>query len=81
MPPQPINMFDILSKTCTIRITFLTFVPLAVKYHRKKNPLRCVDLSVVNLMYSELPNEDILERIFEPQYLPINGDVGYPPFL
>jgi len=46
-----------------------------------KKPLRPLDASDTNLMKSELPIEDITGRIFDPQYFPIKGDVGYPPFL
>lgn len=56
-------------------------VPFVVKYHCMKKPLRPLDPSETNLMNSELPIEDILERILVPQYFPINGDVLYPPFL
>jgi len=46
-----------------------------------KKPFRPLDPSETNLMKSELPIEDMIGRNFDPQYFPINGDVGYPPFL
>lgn len=46
-----------------------------------ENPLRSLDPSDTNLIYSEFPIEDIVGRILDPQYFPIKGDVEYPPFL
>lgn len=46
-----------------------------------KKPLRPLDPSDTNLIKSEFPIEDITGRILDPQYLPIKGDVGNPPFL
>lgn len=52
-----------------------------VAYHCKEKPFRSLDASETNLMKSELPIEDITGRILVPQNFPINGEVGYPPFL
>jgi hypothetical protein len=54
---------------------------LAIVYHCIKKPLVAKVPSDTNLIKSEFPVEDIIGRILDPQYFPINGDVGYPPFL
>jgi len=46
-----------------------------------KKPLRPLDASDTNLTKSVFPIEDMIGRILDPQYLPIKGDVGNPPFL
>ena len=56
-------------------------IPLAIIYHRIKNPLLATYLSDTNLIKSEFPDEDKIGMIFDPQYFPIKGDVEYPPFL
>jgi len=56
-------------------------IPLAIKFHCIKKPLSPTDPSDTNLIKSEYPAEDIIGRILDPQYLPIKGDVEYPPFL
>lgn len=56
-------------------------IPLAVVYHCMKKPLRPLDASDTNLTKSVFPIEDMIGRILDPQYLPIKGDVGNPPFL
>lgn len=46
-----------------------------------KKPLLSRVPSVTNRTKRELLIEDIIRRILDPQYFPIKGDVGYPPFL
>lgn len=50
-------------------------------YHCIKKPLRSNNSSDTNLIKSEFPIDDMIGRILDPQYLPIKGDVGNPPFL
>lgn len=66
-----------------MNLYFILFnsIPLAVVYHCMKKPLRPLVPSDTNLIKSEFPIEDMIGRILDPQYLPIKGDVGNPPFL
>lgn len=61
-------------------IIFLN-IPLVVIYHCMRNPFLFLEASETNLIKSELPIDDTVGRILEPQYFPIKGDVEYPPFL
>lgn len=64
-----------------VKIYLKFILPLVIVYHWMKKPLLSREPSVTNRIKRELLIEDIVRSIFVPQYFPIKGEVGYPPFL